>query len=365
MSLQAGLGLEVEGSRLLETAHGRLRIVRLRDAESGERAWLLTRGDVTSREPLLARVHSSCVTSETFGGCDCDCAGQLDAGLRRIAETGRGALFYLFQEGRGAGFLAKARDRMLVQASGHRLTTFDAYAQMGLGADARRYELVAAICRWAGIAAPLRLLSNNPEKRAALERDGVRIAGSEPLQHAWSPFNLHYVVAKRRSGHRLAHAGKPPLRADLPERVREVTPHALPEAPQLLCVARYLLPVPLRGRPAETPLWLWLHAYLDRESGRERVAFTHGRGVGAAVPSHVQHEVLLERLPLPLPPAARDASARGAWQRALAGFASAGAGVAVFLPPDASLPRGEPDPATRALLAHHREALARSERDAS
>jgi len=77
----------------------------------------VARGDLRAPEPLLARVHSSCVTSESYGSRDCDCAEQLDAALAHVARAGRGVVFYLMQEGRGAGFTAKARDRMIVQAS--------------------------------------------------------------------------------------------------------------------------------------------------------------------------------------------------------------------------------------------------------
>src|SRR6185436_1559805 len=111
-------------------------------------------GAVGAPAPLLARVHSSCVTSEAYGACDCDCAEQLAASLAEIAGAGRGVLFYLMQEGRGAGFAAKARDRMLVQTSRHRLTTFEAYARMGLDHDCRRYEEVGDLCRLLGVRAP-------------------------------------------------------------------------------------------------------------------------------------------------------------------------------------------------------------------
>src|SRR4029453_15909931 len=108
-------------------------------------------GDLTGAAPLLARIHSSCITSESYGGGDCDCVQQLDTALERIARAGRGVVFYLMQEGRGAGFLAKARDRMIVQASGNRLTTFEAYAQMGIEKDQRRYDEVGFACRLLGV----------------------------------------------------------------------------------------------------------------------------------------------------------------------------------------------------------------------
>ena len=344
-------GWQLSESRRLETVHGAFDFRMAQDETSGTFAWLLTRGHVGTPEPLLARVHSSCVTSETFGGCDCDCAEQLDSALARIASRGRGAFFYLFQEGRGEGFLAKARDRMLVQASGHRLTTFDAYAQMGLRPDARRYDAVAAIRELAEIQAPLLLLTNNPEKVAALELAAVCIADVELLDHAASPFNHHYVVSKRRSGHRLTQAGAASGAAALPEAVSVFSPRALPGAPHLMQHACYLLPVRVGGRAPDAPLWLRLHAYLDHATGGERVALSIGdpRVAGAAV--SVQEQVLLERLSLRQAPTADD------WTRTLARFADIGAGVAVFLPPGQS--KAVADPATSALLAYHGGASSR------
>jgi GTP cyclohydrolase II len=234
---------------------------------------------------------------------------------------------------------------MLVQASGHRLTTFDAYAQMGLGADTRRYDAVTAICELAGIRAPLLLLTNNPQKVAALELAAVRVAEVEPLDHAASPFNQHYVASKRRSGHRLALEEFASEAAELPEAVSEMSPRSLPDAPDLVQHACYLLPVRVRGRAPDAPLWLRLHAYLDEATGAERVVLSIGdpRAAGAVV--SVQEQVLLERLLLRQAPAADD------WTRTLARFAEVGAGVAVFLSP--GQPKDVVDPTTSALLAHH------------
>ncbi len=148
-----------------------------RDLVVGRVAMVLSRGALAARSPLLARVHSSCLTSECLMGCDCDCAGQLEDALERIAARGRGAIVYLMQEGRGAGLSAKARDRMLVQASGSRLTTFDAYERMGLPPDLRRYDAVASMLAMLDVRGPLRLLTNNPEKLGAVARGGGRRGG--------------------------------------------------------------------------------------------------------------------------------------------------------------------------------------------
>src|SRR5262249_49235355 len=156
----------------------------------------VARGDLASPAPLLARVHSSCVTSEAFAACDCDCAEQLDGALGTIAARGRGVIFYLMQEGRGAGFALKARDRMMVQASRDAVTTFEAFERMGLHKDQRRYEEVASVIQILGITSPLELLTNNPDKVAAMERQGIAIARVLSIRHRPSPYNLHYLAAK-------------------------------------------------------------------------------------------------------------------------------------------------------------------------
>jgi 3,4-dihydroxy 2-butanone 4-phosphate synthase/GTP cyclohydrolase II len=105
----------------------------------------LAAGEVTGASVLYARIHSSCITSETLRGCDCDCVQQLEGALEVIQRKGNGILFYLMQEGRGVGYVAKARDRMLVQSSHDRISTFEAYRCMGLKKDHRGYEDVAGV----------------------------------------------------------------------------------------------------------------------------------------------------------------------------------------------------------------------------
>ena len=146
MPLATHASLIALGSRPLATAHGPFEAHVFANVMTRELALALSRGPIEGRDPVLARVHSSCVTSESYGGRDCDCAEQLDGALEAIDAEGRGVLFYLMQEGRGAGFCAKARDLMLVQASAHRLTTFEAYSGMGLDADYRAYAEVASMC---------------------------------------------------------------------------------------------------------------------------------------------------------------------------------------------------------------------------
>jgi 3,4-dihydroxy 2-butanone 4-phosphate synthase/GTP cyclohydrolase II len=325
------------GERPLDTVHGRFRAHRFHNLTTGWPAVAVATGDLAGRAQVLARVHSSCVTSEVYGACDCDCAEQLDAALAAVAATGRGVLFYLTQEGRGAGFAAKARDRMLVQASRNRLTTFEAYSQLGLWRDQRRYDEVAAACRLLGVNAPLRLLTNNPEKVAMLRAAGVAVCGHRPLAVRASPYSRHYLDAKSRSGHLLASAGGDA--AQPPEMVRRLEPRPLRGVPGVVRLASYL--IPLR---APAPTWFRLHLYLDVASRRERVVLTHGtpRRPGAEPLVHVQHDALLERFPLRRPRLAR------LWTRARAAIVRHGAGCVLFLG------EGEtPSPPTLALLARH------------
>jgi GTP cyclohydrolase II len=289
-------------------------------ASGGEPALALVRGDVAGAEPLLARVHSSCMTSEFLGGLDCDCAEQLANALATISAAGRGVLLYLMQEGRGAGLLAKARDRMMVQAHGEQITTFDAFERMGLPRDRRSYETVPGMLSRLGVRAPLRLLTHNPEKRARLVAAGVRVVESVSLPPAHSPWNAHYLAAKARHGHELTLSAAPGAR--LPEQVAWFEPHPVPALPRFVRAAAYLLPLP-EG-------WLRASVYQDRASGRERLvlaplaACARARRAGL-----VQEQALVDRLPLePAGPTQR------AWRAAAAALVAGSTGSALVLDPD-------------------------------
>lgn len=345
------------GRRTIRTTHGPFALAGGINVATGATALALVRGDVAGTEPLLVRLHSSCVTSETFGGCDCDCVEQLDGALERIASAGRGAVFYLMQEGRGAGFTAKARDRMLVQASRDRMTTFEAYASMDLDPDHRSYEEVRWLCRLLGARAPLRLLTNNPEKIAALrEATGLDLAGAEPLSPAASPYNLHYIASKMRSGHRLAEPASDEI-ADLPEPVHAFEPYAPADAPRFVHVADYLLPVRPRGdTPAVdatggTPAWFRLHAHFDLATRTELALLRRGP-VDAGEPLvRLQFESLVDRFPL-----AGGGREKRRWHAAVDCIVRHGAGLAAFVPSagfDPGLVERPGDPeAALALLCH-------------
>jgi GTP cyclohydrolase II len=305
------------GREPLPTRHGDFVVHRFHNCTTGVPALAVTCGNLSAPEPLATRVHSSCITSEAYGARDCDCAEQLDAALAHIAQHGRGVLFYLMQEGRGAGFVAKALDRMLVQASGNRMTTFDAYARLGLPADQRTYGEVAAMARLLRLTAPLHVLSNNPDKVAALRAAGAHVDGTEALRIETSAYSQHYLDAKSRAGHTVAPTGGVDPAA-LPEPVTVLEPTPLAAAPELVRVAAYLLPV----RAARTA-WFRLHVYVDTLARRERVVLTHGHG-GDDVLVRVQRERLLDRFPL------RDPRSRPGWDAAVARMVAHGRGIALF-----------------------------------
>jgi 3,4-dihydroxy 2-butanone 4-phosphate synthase/GTP cyclohydrolase II len=159
--------------------------------------------DLRSGEPVLARVHSECLTGDVFGSSRCDCGPQLDEALDRIATEGRGVVIYLRgHEGRGIGLVAKLQAYAL-QDGGR--DTVDANLDLGLPADARHYGTATQILRDLGIAS-VRLLTNNPDKTSSLEDFGIRVPERVPLTPHPNDHNLTYLLTKRdRMGHDMPH----------------------------------------------------------------------------------------------------------------------------------------------------------------
>src|SRR5881409_885454 len=163
-------------------------------------------GDIGDGEDVLVRVHSECLTGDVFGSLRCDCGPQLAAAMQRIAQEGMGAVVYLRgHEGRGIGLLHKLQAYQL-QDAGH--DTLDANLELGLPADARDYGTGAQILVDLGVRS-MRLLSNNPAKRAGLEGYGLRVTGRVPLPVHANPENIRYLQTKRdRMGHDLPALGE-------------------------------------------------------------------------------------------------------------------------------------------------------------
>jgi len=164
-----------------------------------ETAIALVMGDVHSTPPLV-RIHSQCLTGDVFGSLRCDCRQQLEMALAMIADQGAGVLIYEQQEGRGIGLMAKLRAYELQDAG---LDTVEANERLGFKADHREFELPAQILRTLGISR-VRLLSNNPDKVAALERAGIEVVERVPCEVTASPHAQEYLRTKREKlGHLL------------------------------------------------------------------------------------------------------------------------------------------------------------------
>lgn len=171
------------------------------DEATGKDHVALTLGDIASGEPVLARVHSECLTGDALFSMRCDCGYQLQEALKRIAEEGRGVLFYLRQEGRGIGLLNKIRAYHLQDQGAD---TVEANERLGFAADMRRYDLCVPMLKYLGITS-LRLMTNNPRKVDALAQAGVTIAERVPLTTGLNPHNEHYLSTKAgKLGHMMA-----------------------------------------------------------------------------------------------------------------------------------------------------------------
>jgi len=155
-------------------------------------------GDVRGND-VLARVHSSCFTGEVLGSLRCDCRAQLDAALERIGQAGRGVVVYLVQEGRGIGLGNKVRAYHLQDAG---LDTVEANLELGFDADPRSYDLAAGILHDLGVAS-VRLMTNNPQKIAGLERAGIPVV-AEPHWVGGTEHAAPYLAVKKA---KLGHLG--------------------------------------------------------------------------------------------------------------------------------------------------------------
>jgi 3,4-dihydroxy 2-butanone 4-phosphate synthase/GTP cyclohydrolase II len=183
----------------LPTEHGDFTAVGYRATAEGAEHVALVFGDLGDGADVLVRVHSECLTGDVFGSVRCDCGPQLDAALQRVAEVGRGVVLYMRgHEGRGIGLLHKLQAYQLQDRG---LDTVDANLELGLPADARDYGTGAQILYDLGVRS-MRLLTNNPAKRAGLEGYGLTITGREALPVRLHPENVRYLRTKRdRMGH--------------------------------------------------------------------------------------------------------------------------------------------------------------------
>ncbi len=181
----------------MPTQWGHFKITAFRQKSNGLEHMAITKGEWRDDEPVLIRVHSSCATGDILGSCRCDCGAQLHEAMQMIEKEGKGAIVYLNQEGRGIGLFNKIRAYKLQEEG---LDTVDANIELGFRPDERDYGVGASIIRELGIKR-MRLMTNNPLKRAGLEGYGLSIEEIVPIVIAPNPYNLHYLETKEERMH--------------------------------------------------------------------------------------------------------------------------------------------------------------------
>ncbi|NLD24389.1 MAG: bifunctional 3,4-dihydroxy-2-butanone-4-phosphate synthase/GTP cyclohydrolase II [Bacteroidales bacterium] len=182
----------------LPTEYGDFKMVPFLQKATGQEHIALIKGEWEEDEPVLVRVHSSCMTGDIFGSKRCECGEQLHKALKLIEKEGKGVLVYLNQEGRGIGLMAKAEAYKLQEEG---LDTVDANLHLGYQADERDYGVGAQILRSLDIK-KMRLMSNNPKKRIGLESYGLTVVENVPLEVFPNEFNQFYMETKKKKmGH--------------------------------------------------------------------------------------------------------------------------------------------------------------------
>lgn len=184
----------------MPTEYGHFRLIPFRQKSNRLEHVALIKGEWKDDEPVLVRVHSSCVTGDIFGSARCDCGDQLHEAMRMVEKEGRGVVLYLNQEGRGIGLMAKIAAYKL-QEEGY--DTVDANVHLGYDPDERDYGVGAQILNLLGVR-KMRLITNNPVKRVGLEAYGLEIVENVPIEITPNPYNERYLRTKKeRMGHTL------------------------------------------------------------------------------------------------------------------------------------------------------------------
>jgi 3,4-dihydroxy 2-butanone 4-phosphate synthase/GTP cyclohydrolase II len=184
----------------MPTDHGHFRLIPFRQKSNRLEHVALIKGEWEENEPVLVRVHSSCLTGDVFGSERCDCGAQLHKAMEMIEKEGKGVVLYLNQEGRGIGLMAKIAAYKLQEEG---FDTVDANVHLGYDPDERDYGVGAQILSMLGVK-KMRLISNNPVKRVGLEAYGLEIAENVGIEIAPNPHNERYLRTKQeRMGHNL------------------------------------------------------------------------------------------------------------------------------------------------------------------
>ena len=184
----------------LPTAVGEFEIAGYRSTTSDEEFVVIYKGEMDGDVPTLVRIHSQCLTGDVFGSLKCDCGPQLRRAMEMIEAEGRGAVVYQQQEGRGIGIINKIRAYALQDKGAD---TVEANSRLGFAVDARDYQQCAEILFDLGLC-KVKVISNNPDKLAALERAGLQIVERIPIQVESSEAAAHYLKTKKEKlGHLL------------------------------------------------------------------------------------------------------------------------------------------------------------------
>jgi 3,4-dihydroxy 2-butanone 4-phosphate synthase/GTP cyclohydrolase II len=184
----------------MPTEWGNFKLTAYRQLNTDELHLALTKGTWEKDEPVLTRVHSSCVTGDIFGSCRCDCGPQLHKAMEMVEKEGKGVILYMNQEGRGIGLINKLKAYQLQETG---LDTVQANQALGFKMDERDYGIGAQILRDLGVT-KLKLMSNNPKKRAGLIGYGLEIVERIPIEIPSNPHNEKYLQTKRdKLGHEI------------------------------------------------------------------------------------------------------------------------------------------------------------------
>lgn len=184
----------------LPTEYGNFNLIAYRQTTNNQLHLALTKGTWTEDEPVMVRVHSSCITGDIFGSCRCDCGPQLQTAMEMVEKEGKGIVVYMNQEGRGIGLVNKLRAYKLQEQG---MDTLEANLKLGFKGDERDYGVGAQILRDLGIH-KIKLMTNNPTKRAGLMGYDLEIVENIPLEMNSNEHNHHYLKTKKeKMGHDL------------------------------------------------------------------------------------------------------------------------------------------------------------------